>query len=710
MKRKLVTLLLSLFAAASVGTIVACDKNPQGESSSKSSSSSSVTLLENTKTPTEGLEYTLSMDGTYYVAAGMGTATDTEIVISVSYNGLPVKEVRDYAFQQKNITSVFIPDSVEKIGISAFGFCYQLKMATLGKNVKELSSLAFETCSALESVNIPEGITEIGVETFVDCRSLKSVTLPTNLTKIGEEAFAYCESLESISIPGGVQAIGPSAFLGCDSLTSVTIANGVKEIGERAFMSCYALKSVTLPNTLETIGESAFESCYALLNIQLPDSLKNIGANAFWACESLTSVVIPNGVTELGANTFRYCDRLLSVVVGNGVKSIGSEAFRDCGSLTSVRLGANVEKIEGKAFAFCKNLMSITLPETLTEIGYEAFEDCYKLIEVVNKSSLQIVAGQESNGGVASYAKGVVTSQEESKIREQDGFIFYEGEDKCYLVGYLYSRPSTLVLPERMNTNDILPGVVSGEKYHIYVHAFDGWSDLLSVTLGSGTLSIGENAFRDCYKLVEVVNKSELAITKGSGVAEYAKEVITQAPFASKLITQGDYVFSIANGRYELAGYIGKQTDLVLPETVNGNSYSIGCNAFRGADITSVIIPDGVTAIDNAAFERCNRLQYVRVGSGVKTIKEDAFAQSYNLTLILEKGVTTIEDGAFDVCENLKIYYTGTQSEYAAIANGTGYKENTSAVYYYSESQPASEGRYWHYGADNKMPVVWEQQ
>ncbi len=70
-----------------------------------------------------------------------------------------------------------------------------------------------------------------------------------------------------------------------------------------------------------------------------------------------------------------------------------------------------------------------------------------------------------------------------------------------------------------------------GAGYEIYKYAFEGCSSLISVTIGESVTSIGRSAFYGCEKLAEVINRSELPITKGSRdygyVAYYAKEVRT---------------------------------------------------------------------------------------------------------------------------------------------------------------------------------------
>lgn len=76
----------------------------------------------------QGLEYTLNSDGTYYIVTGIGTCTDTELRIPEEYNGLPVKEVKGSAFVNVDgIVSVNIPRTITFMGRFAFGYLKSLE-------------------------------------------------------------------------------------------------------------------------------------------------------------------------------------------------------------------------------------------------------------------------------------------------------------------------------------------------------------------------------------------------------------------------------------------------------------------------------------------------------------------------------------------------------------------------------------------------------
>ena len=81
-------------------------------------------------TPTEGLSYSLSQDGTYYSVTGKGTATVTDIVIPETYNNLPVQAIAPSAFNQSDITSIVIPKTCKNIYTSAFYGCDELDKVT----------------------------------------------------------------------------------------------------------------------------------------------------------------------------------------------------------------------------------------------------------------------------------------------------------------------------------------------------------------------------------------------------------------------------------------------------------------------------------------------------------------------------------------------------------------------------------------------------
>ena len=75
------------------------------------------------------------------------------------------------------------------------------------------------------------------------------------------------------------------------------------------------------------------------------------------------------------------------------------------------------------------------------------------------------------------------------------------------------------------------------------------------------------------------------------------------------------------------------------------------------------------------------------VPEGVESIRDSAFdGNYYNLkSVVIPDSVTSIGDSAFSDCYNLTdIYYTGTESEWAAITVGTNNEELKYATIHYN--------------------------
>jgi hypothetical protein len=135
---------------------------------------------------------------------------------------------------------------------------------------------------------------------------------------------------------------------------------------------------------------------------------------------------------------------------------------------------------------------------------------------------------------------------------------------------------------------------------------------------------------------------------------------------------------------------------------------------------TSVIPDDGsVTIIGDQSFAYIKGLKFLAIPSTIVTFKGNAFIYCTDLEwLVIGSGVQTISHDQLIGCNKFStIYYVGTQEEWEAVKivgrdiTGTygGNKILLAAnVYFYSETQPTEEGKYWHY-VDGK-PTPWESE
>jgi hypothetical protein len=262
-----------------------------------------------------------------------------DVIIPGTLGGLPVTTIASRAFEQTNLTSVTIPNSVTSLG-----------------------SYCFFSCSILTNVSIPGSVTGVGASAFEYCTALPSITIPEGVTSIGDLAFSYCYALSSVTLGDTVSSIGNAAFFECESLTNVNIPEGVTSIGATAFNNCTSLGSVSIPGSVGDIGIEAFQSCTSLTNVTLAEGVTNIGEGAFYYCVSLESINIPEGVANIGVEAFESCASLTSLAIPASVTNIGSIAFTDCTSLSNLYFQGNAPTPGASVFLYDNNAKAYYLP------------------------------------------------------------------------------------------------------------------------------------------------------------------------------------------------------------------------------------------------------------------------------------------------------------------------------------------------------------
>lgn len=189
------------------------------------------------------------------------------------------------------LTEVVIPNTVERIGYSAFAYT-GLKEVTIPAGVKYISPCAFEECE-LRSVTLNEGLETIDGSAFSGNDNLKSIHIPSTVTGIFNGAFAYCTSLENISVAS-------------NSLHYATLDGVLFDRQGTTLMLYPAGKpaaAYTVPGGVQTIDSNAFAAS-AVTAVTLPASVKAIGYSAFYSCKNLKSFTIPETVTEVAATYF----------------------------------------------------------------------------------------------------------------------------------------------------------------------------------------------------------------------------------------------------------------------------------------------------------------------------------------------------------------------------------------------------------------------
>ena len=219
-----------------------------------------------------------------------------------------VERIGNYWFWGSCIESVWIPASVQEIGIEAFYDCKKLKKLIFRKSSARKSSTSF--------LSQPDSsqLRAIRTRAFYRCSSLATIDFPNSIEEIGIGAFR-ATGLESAMIPPSTRIIHQGAFSWCRNLQKVVMSNGLETLGT---VECFsggadsgifeesAVKYISLPATLKIIEHSVFRNCKNLRHIQLPDGLMMIGLYAF-SGSGLENVITPESVRIICQGAFSDC-------------------------------------------------------------------------------------------------------------------------------------------------------------------------------------------------------------------------------------------------------------------------------------------------------------------------------------------------------------------------------------------------------------------
>jgi hypothetical protein len=121
----------------------------------------------------------------------------------------------------------------------------------------------------ITSIIIPDSIKVIGDDTFANFTRLKEISLPDSVTSIGERAFAVCWTMSHLTLSNSLKEISVSAFANCQQLTKVDIPDSVTTIDAGAFSCCYNLTELTIGSGITQIKQGAFEDSKKLKEVKI---------------------------------------------------------------------------------------------------------------------------------------------------------------------------------------------------------------------------------------------------------------------------------------------------------------------------------------------------------------------------------------------------------------------------------------------------------
>ncbi len=544
------------------------------------------------KNPKYAFTFSLNdTDKTATITGPVGNPTELDIPSKLVVNNeeYVTRSIGQWAFGGTDLKSIDLPDSLINIGIGAFVQCGNLKFIKIPDSVEIIDMIAFSG-SALKNIELSSNLKIIGALAFVPCKNLTSIIIPSSVTNIGqvsENSYGIDQRQEGYAFS-------------CPNLNSIIVNKD--NVRYKGISNC-------LVDT--TIGTIILGSING--TIPTDKNITRIKGTAF-ATLNLTSIIIPDNITSIDENAFAECTKLKSVTLSNKLTSIEEDMFSNCENLTSIVIGQSV-----------------------TKIADNAFFNCYRLVEVYNLSSLNILQGENSNGGVGKYAKIINNSIDiPTKIVEgKDGIAYYvDGSTKIAIAlrdntktKVVLSDDCTEIYDNAFRECKGITSILIGQNViSIGARAFEECLGLTSITIPKNIANIGNYAFYRCYALAEVFNLSSLEITPGTYgngyIGYYAKVVHTSADELTNIVVE--------NG---VAYYVNGSTKIVI--------------GIIDKTLATINLLSGCTKINDYAFWNCDNIKSINIPTSVESIGENIAAHTAVNSILIPSGVKEIAQYAF---------------------------------------------------------------
>ena len=673
----------------------------------------------------DGVRYMLENDHAVVARQDRELIGDINIPATVTYGDIEYNVTRlmspddgesggGGAFQECEITSITLPESITDIPRITFHRCMQLSNVNLLGPVTSIGEHAFENCEALTSIVLPESVTEMGDAAFQGT-NLTAFKIPAGVTTLNGLVLADTRIID-LEIPASVNYIGLSCFstyktddqgeplrmtvkmfqrdcrnIECDmsAFSDLTTVDLLVPAGGKVVYQEY------LPwmymNSITEYGEDTGEPLVPdQRHVTIDDIrylLKNGETNEAYVDiqpETLSGeVIIPEKVTyddtEYTVTTimgefwneldgFHECGaftktQVTKVTLPTSIKTINHFAFKETLYLQEVVLNEGLIEIGTAAFRNCPELTTINIPSTVTTLPGGMFEGCSKL------TSLTFEEGFESLQSKALYNLVLETLTIPSTCTFIDhGSLFLPNLKTLYLN---VKEPSDLLAfvtafgddwwdieggRNNLKNVDLIVPLGCAESYKMLAP----WIYCRSITEEGNEYyqpkKMGVNIDGINYVLQETVNEENETVRTATIACQNFNlsgdiTIPTKVSYAKKVL-QGDEWVALETYDYDV-------TDIVSANVGENQSPGIHHSdggAFQECQITSISLPSTITTIPAGAFKGCQQLKNVTLPEGITTIGAGAFAHCINLEEIYLPETITDMNGwyIFGNCPNLK--------------------------------------------------------
>lgn len=487
-------------------------------------------------------------------------------------------------FCKTSLTNLVVPDVITKIGDYQCVNLKDLSEISFHKNVEYIGRKAFYGCDNLEIVDIPESVKKIGCSAFKYNEKIKTYCANDGLY-LGNEHIndkyllkIINNDLTKIEISDNTLSIGPNAFSNCKCLEEIIISKSVISFGEDAFYKCNIIEKLYYKGTIEDWCNVEFENGYSN-PMSIAKKVFMLNQKNEWY--EVNDIIIPTSINKIGDHQFYRFNNLHTVQLHKEIIDIGDSAFSSCSSLKEIVIPVGVETIGKFSFGKCMNLVDITIPHTIKKIEMGAFNDCKQLFNLYYYGTIDdwckidfIISDSNRISNPMVYAKQVFIIKNEKYVKLIDLEI-PEGVNKIKKYQF-------------MGLSSIKKIKIPNSVIEIEYNAFQNCKNLESIILGSRVEIIGGYAFLYCESLLNVFYNGTLETWCN---IKFNNEYSTPMRYAShfSILNSGEKYCELVNlnipdtireiNPYQFEGF-SNITSVFIPKSIN----KVDWRSFRGCN------------------------------------------------------------------------------------------------------------------------------
>ena len=457
--------------------------------------------------------------------------------------------------------NTIIPDTVTKIGETAFSGCLELYRIVIPDSVTVIDNNAFFGCETLTSVKLSKNINRIYECTFSCCYSLKNIIIPEGVTMIGEWAFQSCENLEAVTIPASVTFIDDFAFYYCSNLTEVNYG------GEEEQWNAVEI-GTNNEDFLNADIHFNHEHSYTEEIITPATCTENGTAVYTCSCGDTYTETIPAAGHSMGSWNFtpaagsRYCGMLRRECENCDYYEETEINLADDGMVTGISLNSNGETlVPGDSV----NLEAIITPETADNknVFWTSSDDTVASVVngtvIANNIGSAVIIAETEDGGYKDFClikvAGVTVSNSSTVIDNENNLIYGLAPNLTSIDEFVDATDSDTVFEYDsavLGTGSVINVVKDGEivdSYEIVIFGdtngdawYDGTDSVIVNCIANGLLSedqVGEAVYMaaDCNH-DGVIDSADVALLEKAGLilasvdqSKSAEELVEDSAF-----------------------------------------------------------------------------------------------------------------------------------------------------------------------------------